>query len=223
MNFWFIGVKGVQVEELWSLDAEQFKKLKYVCFLIHLYCVNCYLQMVYYLFILVHHISCSLCLCRPIHGLIFLFKWVQDDEPTGSIVQDTRLDKIFFAKQVRWFNGSFLIPHLLWKQDINEHVHKTHSWYLSWTMLIQFIPHFIVIILILFSHLCLGLPNFLRFYVHFSSYPCVLHPCSSNANHPDNIKWSVQIMKMLLCSFLQPFVVLLSPSEIQISPSVSCS
>jgi hypothetical protein len=59
--------------------------------------------------------------------------------------------------------------------------------------------------------------------VHFSSYPCVLHPCSSNANHPDNIKWSVQIMKMLLCSFLQPFVVLLSPSEIQISPSVSCS
>jgi ubiquitin carboxyl-terminal hydrolase L5 len=58
------GVKGVQVEELWSLDAEQFENLK------------------------------------PIHGLIFLFKWVQDDEPTGSVVQDTRLDKIFFAKQV---------------------------------------------------------------------------------------------------------------------------
>ena len=37
---------------------------------------------------------------RPIHGLIFLFKWVQDDEPSGSIVQDNRLDKIFFAKQV---------------------------------------------------------------------------------------------------------------------------
>jgi hypothetical protein len=45
----------------------------------------------------------SLSLCRPIHGLIFLFKWVQDDEPTGSVVQDTRLDKIFFAKQVRNF------------------------------------------------------------------------------------------------------------------------
>jgi hypothetical protein len=40
-------------------------------------------------------------LCRPIHGLIFLFKWVQDDEPTGSVVQDARLDKIFFAKQVK--------------------------------------------------------------------------------------------------------------------------
>ncbi|XP_049827201.1 ubiquitin carboxyl-terminal hydrolase isozyme L5 [Schistocerca gregaria] len=58
------GVKGVQVEELWSLDAEQFENLK------------------------------------PIHGLIFLFKWVQDDEPSGSVVQDSRLDKIFFARQV---------------------------------------------------------------------------------------------------------------------------
>uniref|UniRef100_A0A1Y1JZ11 Ubiquitin carboxyl-terminal hydrolase n=1 Tax=Photinus pyralis TaxID=7054 RepID=A0A1Y1JZ11_PHOPY len=58
------GVKGVQVEELWSLDGEQFENLK------------------------------------PIHGLIFLFKWAKDDECSGSIVQDSRLDKIFFAKQV---------------------------------------------------------------------------------------------------------------------------
>ncbi|XP_011634906.1 ubiquitin carboxyl-terminal hydrolase isozyme L5 [Pogonomyrmex barbatus] len=58
------GVKGAQVEELWSLDDEQFNELK------------------------------------PIHGLIFLFKWVQDDELSGNIVQDNRLDKIFFAKQV---------------------------------------------------------------------------------------------------------------------------
>lgn len=33
-------------------------------------------------------------------GLIFLFKWAKDDEPSGSVVQDNRLDKIFFAKQV---------------------------------------------------------------------------------------------------------------------------
>lgn len=58
------GCEGVQVEELWSLDAENFKNL------------------------------------APIHGLIFLFKWVQHDEPAGPIVQDSRLDKIFFAKQV---------------------------------------------------------------------------------------------------------------------------
>ncbi|XP_061400715.1 ubiquitin carboxyl-terminal hydrolase isozyme L5 [Musca vetustissima] len=37
---------------------------------------------------------------EPIHGLIFLFKWVQDDEPAGSIVKDDRLQNIFFAKQV---------------------------------------------------------------------------------------------------------------------------
>lgn len=37
---------------------------------------------------------------RPILGLIFLFKWTKDDEPVGSIVQDSRLEKIFFAKQV---------------------------------------------------------------------------------------------------------------------------
>ncbi|KAJ8672776.1 hypothetical protein QAD02_004036 [Eretmocerus hayati] len=58
------GVKGVQVEELYSLDDDQFDNLK------------------------------------PIHGLIFLFKWVQDDEPSGTVVTDSRLDKIFFAKQV---------------------------------------------------------------------------------------------------------------------------
>lgn len=39
-------------------------------------------------------------ICRPIHGLIFLFKWVQDDEPAGPVVTDDRLDHIFFAKQV---------------------------------------------------------------------------------------------------------------------------
>ncbi|KAM7305484.1 ubiquitin carboxyl-terminal hydrolase isozyme L5 [Ixodes scapularis] len=58
------GVKGVQVEELWSLDRDSFEKLK------------------------------------PVHGLIFLFKWYKNDEPSGSVVQDNRLDKIFFAKQV---------------------------------------------------------------------------------------------------------------------------
>lgn len=58
------GVKGVQVEELWSLDSDGFEKIK------------------------------------PVHGLIFLFKWFPGDEPSGSVVQDSRLDKIFFAKQV---------------------------------------------------------------------------------------------------------------------------
>jgi len=58
------GVKGVQVEELWSLDDESFNNLK------------------------------------PVHGLIFLFKWQQEEEPQGTVVTDSRMDKIFFAKQM---------------------------------------------------------------------------------------------------------------------------
>ncbi|XP_056011366.1 ubiquitin carboxyl-terminal hydrolase isozyme L5-like [Ostrea edulis] len=58
------GCEGIQVEELWSLDASSFENLK------------------------------------PVYGLIFLFKWQPESEPEGSIVQDSRVEKIFFAKQV---------------------------------------------------------------------------------------------------------------------------
>ncbi|XP_052091497.1 ubiquitin carboxyl-terminal hydrolase isozyme L5-like [Mytilus californianus] len=58
------GCKGVQVEEIWSLDPDSFTNLK------------------------------------PVHGLVFLFKWQPESEPQGTIVQDSRLEKIFFAKQV---------------------------------------------------------------------------------------------------------------------------
>ncbi len=37
---------------------------------------------------------------RPIHGLIFLYKWKPGEEAQGSIVQDSRLRDIYFAKQV---------------------------------------------------------------------------------------------------------------------------
>ena len=37
---------------------------------------------------------------KPVYGLVFLFKWSQDSDPAGSVVQDSRLDSIFFAKQV---------------------------------------------------------------------------------------------------------------------------
>lgn len=37
---------------------------------------------------------------RPVHGLIFLFKWVAGHEPSGALVKDQRLEEIFFAQQV---------------------------------------------------------------------------------------------------------------------------
>ena len=43
-----------QVEELWSLDQDQFETL------------------------------------NPVYGLIFLFKWTADHEPSGSVVMDSR-------------------------------------------------------------------------------------------------------------------------------------
>ncbi|KAI5701993.1 hypothetical protein M8J76_004411 [Diaphorina citri] len=42
----------------------------------------------------------NLKILQPVHGLIFLFKLREDTEPAGSIVQDSRLETIFFAKQV---------------------------------------------------------------------------------------------------------------------------
>lgn len=47
---------------------------------------------------------------RPVHGVIFLFKYVQDDEPAGSVVRDSRLEKIFFAKQVFIPFVTFIFP-----------------------------------------------------------------------------------------------------------------
>ncbi|KAM6456891.1 ubiquitin carboxyl-terminal hydrolase isozyme L5 isoform 3-T3 [Liasis olivaceus] len=64
VNDCFAGCRGAQVEEIWSLEPENFEKLK------------------------------------PVHGLIFLFKWQPGEEPAGSVVQDSRLDTLFFAKQV---------------------------------------------------------------------------------------------------------------------------
>jgi len=37
---------------------------------------------------------------KPIHGLIFLFKWIGNTEPDGAVVSDDRLDQIVFMKQV---------------------------------------------------------------------------------------------------------------------------
>ncbi|XP_045774913.1 ubiquitin carboxyl-terminal hydrolase isozyme L5 [Maniola jurtina] len=58
------GAKGVQVEEMWTIDEGIFENL------------------------------------RPVHGLIFLFKYVQHEEASNPVVTDDRLKTIYFAKQV---------------------------------------------------------------------------------------------------------------------------
>lgn len=37
---------------------------------------------------------------HPIYGLIFLFKWQRSDDTTANVVRDSRLERLFFAKQV---------------------------------------------------------------------------------------------------------------------------
>ena len=50
-----------------------------------------------------------ICFCRPVYGLIFLFKWLPGDHNNqGSLVMDSRRTEIFFAKQVR----TILLPWL---------------------------------------------------------------------------------------------------------------
>lgn len=59
------GVKGVEVEEICTLEKDSFESLK------------------------------------PVHGLIFLFKYVNDQgRPDGTVLEDGLYDKVFFARQV---------------------------------------------------------------------------------------------------------------------------
>jgi ubiquitin carboxyl-terminal hydrolase L5 len=83
-----IGVKGVQLEEFYDIDAASFERAKSVPFRpppssLSLTCsvaVRC------------------LSVCRPIYGLIFLFKWQKDEKDNRKTDSNPN---IFFAKQAR--------------------------------------------------------------------------------------------------------------------------
>ena len=67
----------------------------------------------------------------PVHGLIFLFKWRSGEEVDGSIVRDSRLDEIFFAKQVR--------QKFFWTYCKNE-LYRPVLFFLTMTMIFCVIP-----------------------------------------------------------------------------------
>lgn len=96
MGFVFLtGCSGIQVEEIYSLDEASLEDLRslYFCFGLFPFLVT-----VINLHIIFVSLYCSY--SRPVHGLIFLFKWKPGEEPAGPIVHESRSLGIFFAKQV---------------------------------------------------------------------------------------------------------------------------
>ena len=69
---WDIGVSQAQIHEIYTLDLDSFESIKYC--------------------------SWRLCSFRPVHGLIFLFKWKK--EPNEEEVEISCPEGVWFANQV---------------------------------------------------------------------------------------------------------------------------
>lgn len=80
------------MEEIYSLDEASLEDLRFL-----LPILSClpfpFINFIPY---------CSFNIVRPVHGLIFLFKWKPGEEPAGPIVHESRSLGMFFAKQVRF-------------------------------------------------------------------------------------------------------------------------
>jgi hypothetical protein len=123
------------------------------------------------------------------------------------------------------FSASEEISHLLWTQRFTAMFTRDCHW--SYTEPNKSIPHpytlvpSLISILILSSHLCLGLPNGLFpsgfvtkiLYSPHLPHACYIpHPSHPWFNHPMNILWRVQIMNLIMqfCSAFSYFLPLRS-------------
>ena len=98
------------MEEIYSLDEESLEDLRFL-----LPILSClpfsFINFIHY---------CSFNIFRPVHGLIFLFKWKPGEEPAGPIVHESRSLGMFFAKQVRFFVNPDLLQICWWCIYNNE-------------------------------------------------------------------------------------------------------
>jgi len=107
------------------------------------------------------------------------------------------------------FSSSQEIPCIIWNRKVHYHIHKCCHLPLSWPRSIQGMPSHPTSwrsIILLSSHLCLGLPSGLfppgfstkTLYLSLLS-PIRLHACpshSSRFDHLNNNGWAVQIIKL---------------------------
>ena len=98
------------MEEIYSLDEESLEDLRFL-----LPILSClpfsFINVIPY---------CSFNIFRPVHGLIFLFKWKPGEEPAGPIVHESRSLGMFFAKQVRLFVNPDMLQISWWCIYNNE-------------------------------------------------------------------------------------------------------
>jgi hypothetical protein len=89
-----MGVRGVQMEELWSLDQELLHALRWGPLILPATPV---MQAE-----AGHALKCvARGKCSPVYGLIFLFKWVAEKDERPTLEEAEYHGKVFFARQVR--------------------------------------------------------------------------------------------------------------------------
>ena len=132
--------------------------------------------------------------------LTYLFSYLHTYLQTYSMEQSP-------SWEANRFSASQEIPRILWNPKVHYRIHKVLHLFLSWTRQIQSMPPHPTSwrsVLILFSHLYLGLPNGL----FPSAFPAITtiytspvpHTCdmpltshSSRIDHPNNIWWAIQM------------------------------